>query len=67
MEDLVNVVDWSRLQFALTAIVHWLFVPLTIGLSLIIGIMETAYYRTRNEKWRRITKCWMTLFGINFA
>ena len=67
MEDLVNVVDWSRLQFALTAIVHWLFVPLTIGLSLIIGIMETAYYRTRNEKWRRITKFWMTLFGINFA
>lgn len=67
MEDLVNVVDWSRLQFALTAIVHWLFVPLTIGLSLIIGIMETAYYRTRDEKWRRITKFWMTLFGINFA
>lgn len=67
MDELVNVVDWSRWQFALTAIVHWLFVPLTIGLSLIIGIMETAYYRTRNEKWRRITKFWMTLFGINFA
>ncbi|MDE6199371.1 MAG: cytochrome ubiquinol oxidase subunit I [Muribaculaceae bacterium] len=67
MDELVNVVDWSRLQFALTAIVHWLFVPLTIGLSLIVGIMETVYYRTRNEKWRRITKFWMTLFGINFA
>lgn len=67
MDELVNVVDWSRWQFALTAIVHWLFVPLTIGLSLIIGIMETAWYRTRNEKWRRITKFWMTLFGINFA
>lgn len=67
MDELINVVDWSRWQFALTAIVHWLFVPLTIGLSLIIGIMETAYYRTRDEKWRRITKFWMTLFGINFA
>lgn len=67
MDELINVVDWSRWQFALTAIVHWLFVPLTIGLSLIIGIMETAYYRTRNEKWLRITKFWMTLFGINFA
>ncbi|MDE6317632.1 MAG: cytochrome ubiquinol oxidase subunit I [Muribaculaceae bacterium] len=67
MDELINVVDWSRWQFALTAIVHWLFVPLTIGLSLIIGIMETAYYRTRDDKWRRITKFWMTLFGINFA
>lgn len=67
MEDLINVVDWSRWQFALTAIVHWLFVPLTIGLSLIIGIMETAWYRTRNEKWKRATKFWMTLFAINFA
>lgn len=67
MDDLISVVDWSRWQFALTAIVHWLFVPLTIGLSLIIGIMETAYYRTRNERWKRITKFWMTLFAINFA
>lgn len=67
MDELINVVDWSRWQFALTAIVHWLFVPLTIGLSLIIGIMETVYYRTRDDKWRRITKFWMTLFGINFA
>lgn len=67
MDDLINVVDWSRWQFALTAIVHWLFVPLTIGLSLIIGIMETAYYRTRDERWKRVTKFWMTLFAINFA
>lgn len=67
MDELINVVDWSRWQFALTAIVHWLFVPLTIGLSLIIGIMETAWYRTRDEKWKRITKFWMTLFAINFA
>ncbi|MDE6511785.1 MAG: cytochrome ubiquinol oxidase subunit I, partial [Muribaculaceae bacterium] len=47
MEDLIQVVDWSRMQFALTAIVHWLFVPLTIGISLIIAVMETIYYRTK--------------------
>ena len=67
MEDLMSVVDWSRGQFALTAIVHWLFVPLTIGLSLIVGVMETIYYRTKSEKWKKLTKFWMLLFGINFA
>lgn len=67
MDDLMTVVDWSRWQFALTAMYHWLFVPLTLGLSVIVGIMETIYYRTRNEKWLRTTKFWMTLFGINFA
>ena len=67
MDDLSNVVDWSRAQFALTAMVHWLFVPLTIGLSLIVAVMETLWYRTRNEKWLRITKLWMKMFGINFA
>lgn len=67
MDDLMTVVDWSRWQFALTAMYHWLFVPLTIGLSLIVGIIETIYYRTGNERWKQITKFWMTLFGINFA
>ncbi len=67
MNDLMSVVDWSRAQFALTAIVHWLFVPLTIGLSLIVALMETIWYRTRDEKWLRITKLWMKFFGINFA
>ncbi|MDE7141818.1 MAG: cytochrome ubiquinol oxidase subunit I, partial [Muribaculaceae bacterium] len=67
MDDLLSTVDWSRWQFALTAIVHWLFVPLSIGLSLIVGIMETVYYRTRNERWKRLAKFWMLLFGINFA
>ncbi len=67
MNDLMTVVDWSRWQFALTAMYHWLFVPLTLGLSVIIGIMETIYYRKRSEKWLRTTKFWMTLFGINFA
>ena len=67
MEQLTTVVDWSRAQFALTAIYHWLFVPLTLGLGLIIAIMETIYYRTRSEKWLATTKFWMTIFGVNFA
>ncbi|MEG1643905.1 MAG: cytochrome ubiquinol oxidase subunit I, partial [Bacteroidales bacterium] len=67
MDDLLQLVEMSRAQFALTAIYHWLFVPLTLGLSLIIALMETMYYRTRDEEWKRITKFWMTLFGINFA
>lgn len=67
MNDLIGVVDWSRAQFALTAMYHWLFVPLTIGLSLIVAIMETIYVRTGQERWKGITKFWMTLFGINFA
>ncbi len=67
MNDLMSVVDWSRAQFALTAMYHWLFVPLTIGLSLIVAIMETIYVRTGDAKWKGITKFWMTLFGINFA
>ncbi len=67
MQDLLATVDWSRAQFALTAMYHWLFVPLTIGLSLIVAIMETIYVRTGQERWKGITKFWMTLFGINFA
>lgn len=67
MEDLSSLIDWSRAQFAMTAIYHWLFVPLTLGLSVIVGVMETIYYRTRSQRWLAITKFWMTLFGINFA
>jgi len=63
----LSLVDWSRAQFALTAIYHWLFVPLTLGLSFILVIMETKYVRTGSEKWKRTTKFWMKLFGINFA
>ena len=62
-----GVIDWSRAQFALTAIYHWLFVPLTLGLSFLVAIMETIYVKTGNPEWKRITKFWMTLFGINFA
>ena len=61
------LVDWSRAQFALTALYHWIFVPLTLGTSFIIAIMETIYVKTGNEVWKKITKFWMTLFGINFA
>ena len=67
MNDLLGVVDWSRAQFALTAMYHWLFVPLTIGLSVMVAIMESIYVKTGDEKLKGITKVWMTLFGINFA
>ncbi|MFA8301190.1 MAG: cytochrome ubiquinol oxidase subunit I [Hyphomicrobiales bacterium] len=68
MENIdIGLVDWSRAQFALTAMYHWIFVPLTLGIAFIIAIMETIYYKTGNPEWKRITKFWMTLFGINFA
>ena len=51
----------------MTAIYHWIFVPLTLGLAVIMGIMETAYFRTGDEFWKRTAKFWMKLFGINFA
>lgn len=62
-----SLIEWSRAQFALTAMYHWLFVPLTLGLSFIIAFMETLYVKTGKEIWKKITKFWMTLFGINFA
>lgn len=67
MDDLFTTVDWSRWQFALTAMYHWLFVPLTIGLAVIVAIMESFYVKTRKIKWLAMTKFWMLLFGINFA
>lgn len=63
----ISLVEWSRAQFALTAIYHWIFVPLTLGLSFLVAIMETMWVRTGDDAWKRITKFWMTLFGINFA
>lgn len=62
-----SLVDWSRAQFALTAMYHWIFVPLTLGLAFIIAFMETIYVKTGDPQWKKITKFWMTLFGINFA
>ncbi len=61
------LVDWSRLQFALTAGYHWLFVPLTLGLAVIMATMETIYVVKGDEFWKKTAKFWMKLFGINFA
>ncbi|MGL4852356.1 MAG: cytochrome ubiquinol oxidase subunit I, partial [Phocaeicola sp.] len=62
-----SLVDWSRAQFALTAMYHWLFVPLTLGLAVVMGVMETLYYLTGKDFWKHTAKFWMKLFGINFA
>jgi len=63
----LDIVALSRLQFAMTALYHFLFVPLTIGLSILLAIMETVYVMTGRPIWRQMTKFWGTLFGINFA
>ncbi len=67
MSTTLDVVQLSRLQFGLTAMYHFLFVPLTLGLSLLLGIMESVYVMTGKEVWRQMTKFWGALFGINFA
>lgn len=63
----MDVVTLSRLQFAVATYFHFLFVPLTLGLSFLVAIMETLYVRTGDEDYRRITKFWGKLFLINFA
>ncbi|RXF73192.1 cytochrome ubiquinol oxidase subunit I [Hansschlegelia zhihuaiae] len=63
----LDVVSLSRLQFGLTAMYHFLFVPLTLGLAVLLAIMETVYVMTGREIWRRMVKFWGALFGINFA
>ena len=63
----MTLVELSRLQFALTALYHFLFVPLTLGLSVLLGIMETVYVMTGRAIWRDMVKFWGMLFGINFA
>ncbi|HRD69415.1 MAG TPA: cytochrome ubiquinol oxidase subunit I [Legionella sp.] len=62
-----DVVDLSRLQFALTALYHFLFVPLTLGFSVLLAIMETVYVLSGKEIWRQMVKYWGILFGINFV
>lgn len=64
---LTTLVDLSRWQFAVTAMYHWLFVPLTLGLGFVIAFMETRYVMTGDEFWKRTTKFWMKLFAVNFA
>ena len=63
----MDLVELSRLQFAVTALYHFLFVPLTLGLSVLLGIMETVYVMTGLPIWKQLTKFWGSLFGINFA
>src|SRR5262249_52448731 len=63
----LDPVDLSRLQFAATALYHFLFVPLTLGLSFLLAIMESAYVMTGRDIWRDTARFWGKLFGINFA
>ncbi|MBQ7635365.1 MAG: cytochrome ubiquinol oxidase subunit I [Bacteroidaceae bacterium] len=61
------VLEWSRAQFALTACYHWLFVPLTLGLAMVMGVMETLYVVKKDDFWKRAAQFWQKIFGINFA
>ena len=61
------LVDWSRAQFALTAGYHWIFVPLTLGLAVIMASMETLYVIKKDDFWKQTAKFWMKLFAINFS
>ena len=63
----LSTVNWARAQFALTAMYHWLFVPLTLGLTFLCAFFETIYVKTGKEEWKELAKFWMKLFGINFA
>lgn len=64
---MLDIVELSRLQFALTALYHFLFVPLTLGLSFLLVVMETIYVVTGKQVYKDMTKFWGKLFGINFA
>ena len=64
---MIDVVDLSRLQFALTAMYHFLFVPLTLGMAFLLAIMESMYVMTNKQIYKDMTKFWGKLFGINFA
>ena len=63
----MDVIVWSRIQFAMTAAYHWLFVPLTLGLALVMAIMETIYVVKKDEFWKKTAQYWMKLFAVNFA
>ena len=67
MPDLISVVDWSRWQFALTAMYHWLFVPLTLGLSVIVAVMESIAVKKGNAALMKAAKFWTKIFAINFV
>src|SRR5277367_2451582 len=63
----MDIVELARLQFAVTALYHFIFVPLTLGLAVLLGIMETVFVMTGRQIWRDLVKFWGVLFGINFA
>ena len=63
----MDVIVWSRIQFAMTAAYHWLFVPLTLGLALVMAVMETLYVVKKDDFWKKTAQFWMKLFAINFA
>src|ERR1700761_922013 len=63
----MDLVELSRLQFAVTALYHFIFVPLTLGLSVLLGIMETVYVMTGKSIWKEMVKFWGILFGTNWA
>jgi cytochrome d ubiquinol oxidase subunit I len=63
----LSMVNWARAQFALTAMYHWIFVPLTLGITWIIAFYHSIYVKTGSQEWKRLTRFWMKLFGINFA
>ncbi len=63
----MDALDLSRLQFAVTTVYHFFFVPLTLGLSILVAVMQTMWYRTENPVYKQMTKFWGKLFVINFA
>ena len=63
----MEALDLARWQFGITTVYHFILVPLTIGLSTLVAIMQTAWVRTGNEKWLRLTKFFGKLLLINFA
>lgn len=67
MFDNAALIGWSRAQFAMTAMYHWLFVPLTLGLGIVMALAEQKYYRTGDDFWKQTAKFWQKIFGINFA
>ena len=63
----MDAILWSRIQFAMTAAYHWLFVPLTLGLALVMAVMETLYVVRKDDFWKKTAQFWMKLFAVNFA
>lgn len=63
----LTMVNWARAQFAMTAMYHWIFVPLTLGITWLCAFYETLYVKTGNKEWKSLARFWMKLFGINFA